>query len=236
MKEMEEKKLLIPTPEIAAEIAAVYEAISNTNDEEKYMALCDKFNEYIGVYDLFNKSFEEGGKVGLKDMTGKILVPAMYAQINNHFDYTCCRNMPVTAKDLNGKYGIVAADGSGKQLCPFIYDYTAYIPWSNSYAARIGKKYAILNARGEVIVEPIADSYCECMNGIIVFESEGKYGLVTEYGTYAEPVYDEIDENDDAVYATLGDKKGYIDEGGKFIDENDEETLEEAVLLYWVCN
>jgi hypothetical protein len=38
---------------------------------------------------------------------------------------------------------------------------------------------------------------------------------------------------DDKVYVRLDDQWGYLDEEGNFIDENDEETLDEVCVLYW---
>ena len=47
--------------------------------------------------------------------------------------------------------------------------------------------------------------------------------------------YDEIDEENGKVYVKLGERWGFVNcEDGTFIDEDDEDTLDEVVVLSWM--
>ena len=78
-------------------------------------------SRYIDRYDWYDTIYEENGKYGTKDATGKVLLPAQYDSIGELCHKIYCGDIPRVAK-MNGKAGLVKPDGSGIALTPFIYD------------------------------------------------------------------------------------------------------------------
>ena len=185
-------------------------------------------------YDFFDQIFEENGKKGIKDITGAIRVPALYSDFAETYHYDVFRNRPVPAANDQDKFALVTTDGTGRPVTPFIYDCIHQIDWTNFYLAKKDGKHAVLTNSGEEVVPCIIDSISEACNGISSFTSDGKEGLFTDTRLYVAPIFDEITENDEKVYARLGNQWGYIDEEGNFIEEHDEDALDDADLLWWI--
>ena len=68
---------------------------------------------YIERYDWFDTVFEEGGKLGLKDIKGDVVVPAKYDGFQERCHFLFARTVPRVAL-VRGKAGLVKADGSGE--------------------------------------------------------------------------------------------------------------------------
>ena len=69
-------------------------------------------------------------------------------------------------------------------------------------------------------------------NGIIVFEKDGKYGLVTCWGVYVPPIYNELTEDEhELVHADLNGQWGHISGEGTFISDEDEDTFDNTYCL-----
>jgi hypothetical protein len=52
---------------------------------------------------------------------------------------------------------------------------------------------------------------------------------------YVRPVYNAIDEKDGKVYVQLDERWGFVSsEDGTFIDEADENALDEVPVLHWM--
>ena len=70
-------------------------------------------------------------------------------------------------------------------------------------------------------------------NGYCVFEKNGKYGFITEWGELCEPRFDEIDVIDmgEPVRVKLGDQWGYVTTDNEFVTEEQQE--EEEYDLYY---
>ena len=75
-------------------------------------------SRYIDRYDWYDTIYEENGKYGTKDATGKVLLPAQYDGIGELCHKIYCGDIPRVAK-MNGKAGLVKPDGSGIALPPF---------------------------------------------------------------------------------------------------------------------
>ena len=74
------------------------------------------------------------------------------------------------------------------------------------------------------------------INGLIEVQIGDKSGLY-DYckNLYVRPVFDKIDEEKGKVYVQLGERWGFISsEDGSFIDENDEDALEDVPVLQWM--
>ena len=187
-------------------------------------------------YDFFDQVFEENGLKGIKDVKGNIRVPAIYTgfyQLYDHWGLFSLRmkRLPVCAYDKNGKCALVTTDGKGTQLTPFIYDAIKNEDLLDEFIVVQGKKKGVVDSCGNVLVPCEMDVVYEYFNSIRAFEAGGKFGLITSWGLYIAPIYDDMTEKDEYVYVRLGDTWGYIDYDGKFIDESDEETLDDSALL-----
>lgn len=220
---MKQKSKTLPTAEITNKFTT-YNAEMNSamrSDDfnlaneyiEKMEALCEE-------YDFFDQEFTENGLTGLKDITGQVRIPALYKAIGARYRYDHWRELPVPVINADDKYALALADGTGKPLCDFIYDYIAFFPWTDLFTATVGDKGTILRPDGTPHIPILIDKVYEPFNHIITIMNEGKYGLCTTSGDYVAPIYDEMEPDDnDNVHVRLGDTWGYISGDGEFLPE-----------------
>ena len=234
---MDKKNVLLqPTPEVVAEVVALLNEI-NTLEEQNpadRKPLCELYDRYFALkntYDLSDQIFEENGKKGLKNITGTILLPAIYNDIKACFNYSPAPHVAIPVSNESGKYALVQSDGKGTPITPFIYDDIDLLDYSNFYLAKKDQKYAVFTCRGKEFVPCIIDYFIEYCNDIYAFHSDGKEGLFTSRGLYVPPIFDQVG-GDDWVFVKKGNQSGYIDTEGNFIDKDDEAT-DTAELLAW---
>ncbi len=230
---MEKPTNPLPSAEIIERVNFLKSEIEKLDCATK---LFTEFENLRKEYQWWDIVFEENGKKGLKDVSGKIRVPAIYADFPILLPYTRWRSVPVIAQNEQGLYGLVKVDGSGDAITDFEYEYLSFEQWSGLFVAAKDGLCGIMNHQGQLLVPCELDGVCReiPINGHILVtlgEKQGIYNYV--YDLYIKPIYDEIDMKDDKVYVRLGDQWGYLDEEGNFIDENDEETLDEVCVLYW---
>lgn len=220
---MTQKNKALPTSEIINKFTT-YNAEMNAAMRNGDFNLANEYIEKIEAlhdeYDFFDQEFTENDLVGLKDITGKVRIPALYKAIGDRYRYDHWRELPVPVMNSEDKYAIVKADGSGTPLCEFAYDYITCFPWTNHFRAHVGGKTTLLRPNGTEFLPTMVDTIYEPFNHIIMLENEGKYGLCTLHGSYVAPIYDEMepDENDN-VHVRLGDTWGYISGDGQFLAE-----------------
>ena len=236
IKAMNEK--MVPTTEVVNQKLAILSQMNAALQDQNYeeanakLALSKALNE---KYNFFDQVFEENGKQGVKDITGKVLVPALFSDFCETYHYDALRGKPLGALNEQGKCALVTTDGTGTTLTPFEYDAIHISAYDNYYISRQGDKRGVIQPNGTVVVPCIIDEIWEPVNGITLFASNGKHGLFTNWGTYVEPVYDEIEEKDEKPYARLGDTWGYLDIEGQFIAENDPELDNTDLLDYFMA-
>lgn len=233
----------IATEEVVKRVDFIVDILSKAIDKEVSLkrseieALEDEYYRLMESYDLFDQVFDEGGKKGVRNVAGKILVPALYKDFSETYAYKSSGYvMPVPACDFNDKYAIVNCDGNGTPLCSFEYDMikfmfgscTLYKCWK-----RVGDKYltGVIDGEGNLLVPCEMDEVYAISNSIAVIEKDGKFGGLTTFNSYIEPLYDEIEERDGFLTACKDGKWGYISSKGEFIDENDEERMDSTELL-----
>jgi len=228
------------TTEIINRIDYLLNTIDKLVEEEKYNKankLQEEFNKIEEEYNLFDQIYEENGKKGVKDIAGKILIPAIYSDYSECYSYTFKREAPMAAKNDKGKYALVSTDGKGTPLCDFKYDFITFKPYTDLYTCCIntdeGKhKLGLLTYNGEEIVPCEMDTIYGISNCIISFEKGDKYGLITCWGLYVPPIYDEMEEDEDEwVHVKLNGQWGHISEDGNFIPDEDEETFDDTICL-----
>lgn len=189
-------------------------------------------------YDLMDTVYEVNGKKGIKDIKGNVRVPALYSDFAVLYAYTGFRNTPVIALNDEGKFAIVKANGTGEAICGFEYDDIDIEPLSKLFIARKNGKAALMNHRAQLLTPLELDIVYTYMpiNGLIEVKIGDKSGLY-DYckNLYVRPVFDKIDEKEGKVYVQLGERWGFISsEDGSFIDENDEDALEDVPVLLWM--
>ena len=220
---MKQKSKTLPTAEITNKFTtynAEMNAAMNKGDFNLANEYIEKMEALCEEYDLFDQEFTENGLTGLKDITGQVRIPALYKTIGARYRYDHWRELPVPVMNGEDKYAIVNADGSGKPICDFIYDYIAFCPWTDHFIVRRGSKVTILRPDGTELLPTMVDTIYEPFNHIIMLENEGKYGLCTLHGSYVAPIYDEMEPDDnDNVHVRLGDTWGYISGDGEFLPE-----------------
>lgn len=207
-------------------------------DWNRMAALSEEQIQIEEQYDLMDTIYEVNGKKGIKDIKGNVRVPALYSDFAVLYAYTSFRNTPVIALNDEGKFAIVKANGTGEAICGFEYEDIDIEPLSKLFIVRKDGKAALMNHQGELLTPLELDKVYKYMpiNGLIEVQMGDKSGLY-DYcrKLYVRPVYDKIDEKDEKVYVQWGERWGFINgEDGTFIDENDEETLEEVVVMKWM--
>ena len=183
-------------------------------------------SRYIDRYDWYDTIYEENGKYGTKDATGKVLLPAQYDGIGELCHKIYCGNIPRVAK-LNGKAGLVKPDGSGIALTPFIYDSISYMLIGPYYKVKKDGKLGIIGKDGHVIAPCIMDEITYPTGRCVVIRCGKKYGLVDRgvNNLYIAPQYDSIKFVDMEQPCTVmrDGVEGVINETGTFM------TLEESL-------
>lgn len=116
-----------PQPKATKEIAEEYKKLSEivlsdeeTRERDDFFELDCRCVHLILHYDWLNYEFTDPctGKKGMKDITGAIIIPPRFDGFLEFRSYLYSPHDPVKMF-ANGKYGIVAADGSGKVLLQF---------------------------------------------------------------------------------------------------------------------
>ena len=225
---MEEKQLLRPTLEVVEKVQNCLEVLKKTEMDDEYWEAAKELAIYQQEWDWSNYTFTDPttGKTGVKDVTGKVLVPAEYDDFNFIGAFDFYHETPKPAKK-DGKWGLVSGNGTNQVLADFKYDDVRNYPYSTLFCYHAdGKKetFGSLTADGKELVPNILTSYFEPCNGIVVIESNGKYGVVDE-GTYDVilPQYDYADcgEIDGNVIFTKDGVKGYVNTHNEFVSIED---------------
>lgn len=231
-----DKKLPKATAEQAKEYDALMQkmnSIDSSWSSDAADAVYNRLSELENNYDWFNVEFTDPatGKKGVKDVTGRILIPAQYDDVLTLGSYMYHRVFPhAVMKD--GKVGIVKADGSGEAMTDFRFDTAAWICGSDLFMATWGgdkDHCGVVDALGNVVCPNILTGFSPVdINQIIFIESHGKHGVI-DGGTHlcVLPEYDEVESSpDDFIVFRKDGQEGYISEDGEFVTkeqyENDE--------------
>ena len=237
---------LIPTAEVIeyndSLTAKITEMLGAENPDYDEINTCiEEQHAMHQKYTFFDQTFEENGLVGVKDVKGNVRVPALYTDFYQLYDYLDThspelKGYPVCAYDANDKCALVTTDGKGTPFTPFVYDVIAKDNFSNNFMTVNDEKKGMMDKQGTILIPCEMDTIYDAFNGIYTFEAGGKFGLYTDWKLYIAPIYDEMTDKDDNIYVRLGDTWGYLDYDGKFIDEADQETLDESDLLNYEPN
>ena len=184
--------------------------------------LHDLWNEY-GYPSFESMTYEEDGKIGLLDLVGRKLSPAIYEDFCFTYDWSLfTTDFQIVAKK-DGKWGIV--DFEGNIVCPFKYDRIVRIKDSMYHLAVKNGKQGVVNHRGKLIIPCSMDSIHtpDFKYEPFFFRKNYKWGWYWNgdssfYNCHQKPMYDEIyymteeewdklDDEDEEFFEALVDGK-----------------------------
>ena len=188
---------------------------------EEYQVLSKKEDEFADMaLDMRDVIFEENGKVGLRSVTGELLVPAIFDEIPERYDCISeikepCGRVPVVR---DHKYALCKMDGKGTLVTDFVYDRIFRYFWSNyQYFITVnGGKKGVIAINGEEIVPCEVDEIYEMMDsdGCIPLRKGDKWGLVF-YDVATEVIYDDYKFDGEMAMVKKEGKWYYINAEGQ---------------------
>lgn len=226
------KKRVMPTEEQAREyvncvkaLQCYYEGIRVEGIEkismDEYPTFSKKEDEFANMaLDMRDVIFEENGKVGLRRVTGELLVPALFDEIPERYDCISeiqepCGRVPVV-KDH--KYALCKTDGKGTLVTDFVYDRIFRYFWSNyQYFITVNEgKKGVIDTLGKEIVHCEMDEIYEMIDedGCMPLRKGDKWGLVF-YDVATEVIYDDYKIEDEMGMVKKDGEWYYIDFNGK---------------------
>ena len=226
---MEEvKKLSRPTLEVLEKLENCMAVLNKSGVGDEYWKASEELNTLEQEWDWYNYTFTDPatGKVGVKDVTGKVLVPAEYDEIGFEGNYFYYHETPKAVKK-DGKWGLVTGNGTNQVLTGFKYDRLTTYPYTSLFCFHADGKsdtFGILYADGTELVPNILTSCSEVCNGIISFESNGKYGVLDlDTNDVLMPQYDNLECEDlDGLITFVKDGvKGYVNTHNEFVTIED---------------
>lgn len=218
-----------------SQLWAQYEALDVESSE--FDSVKNELLTFVDNYDWDNYPFRDPmtGKVGIKDVLGNIIVPPAYDScrsalsfIDTHLNKTPC------VMEINGYVGMVEADGSGRELSPFIYK--GLVPLKELVILLFSPlffflkenkgTYGIMNNQGKIVCPDIltfidhSDSKLyELIDDILIISDGTKYGVVdTTESVVIPPIYDMIETpvDHELIFHKNG-QKGYVSFEGEFV-------------------
>ena len=227
----------IATPEALAEVNRLQELIEAESDKNKEDKLFQSREKIISSYCWGDIPFKDDGKIGLKDILGRVVVPAQFDNVLDCDSSVIDAVSSVCRVEINGKIGLVRKDGSGTMVIPAEYDEAYDIMYFNGYGVMKDGKWSILNRNGEEIVPFIIDEILEPYGSCLFFKSEGKIGCIdpkcelpyvpAEYESY------ELASIDEPYKFVRDGKEGYVTGDGKFISEDELDDYNGYIIGEW---
>ena len=251
----------LPAPEKEKEVVSPYIVTENPLSDkpfapkeiaERYCKLSDagewneEYYDIVGKYNLDGIIFEgKDGKKGLKDCCENILVPAKYDGFGFIPKPFVFKRKSVNAV-RDGKYVLVALDGSGEELTKEPYDeirLATYYHLGSPYVYRKNgmKAWGFMNTSGGEVCENIIDKYYWGQNSMW-YDSGEKMGYWQFGVIFLQPIYDNIEmtgDPEDPLIFTLNGVQGYVRFDGSFLPLSDfkkmEEEDEDSIVWDFIC-
>jgi hypothetical protein len=240
---MKEKTTLPrPTVELLNQFDLLREKLTDTQlSDDDCDEVMGQINDLLDAYDWTNYEFIDPatGLRGVKNPVGEVLVPAAYDFFNFMGDHFTFR-LSHMAAEKDGKYGIVAADGTGRVICDFRFDYLIWDPFIHLYKGfwdGVKKRFGLVTPEGEVLIPNILTKGYLPWNSFVCIESDGKFGAFDiDTRQFVLPEYDGIaSEPEENVLFVKDGIEGYvIEETGEFVPkdqfENDDKYADACVF------
>ena len=229
-------------PKASPENYAYWEALKEQaheafqRDSDSANDLYSLLGSFESQFDWFEIPFENEGKFGIKDIVGRVVIPAKYDGFLylQSMVFPSPKSSPV---ELETKIGLVERY-SGKELTEFKYDSMWRMQFHNNYYFRIegSKAVGAISDQGVELVPCIMDQLEELTVGVI-FKSGDKYGyLALDYGFCVPPIYDDISviDLDIPLVFILNGVEGNVSNTGQFYSKEYLERMEEDDSLEYV--
>jgi len=240
---MKEKTTLPrPTVELLNQFDLLREKLTDTQlSDDDCDEVMGQINDLLDAYDWTNYEFIDPatGLRGVKNPVGEVLVPAAYDFFNFMGDHFTFR-LSHMAAEKDGKYGIVAADGTGRVICDFRFDYLIWDPFIHLYKGfwdGVKKRFGLVTPEGEVLIPNILTKGYLPWNSFVCLESDGKFGAFDiDTRQFVLPEYDGIaSEPEENVLFVKDGIEGYVIEyTGEFVPkdqfENDDKYADAYVF------
>lgn len=240
-----EKKCKKATPDVRIEYHDIMARLYGMDPKsEDFVSTCKSLHKLINNYCWDNEVYEENGKVGLKTVFGKVLVPAMFDYIVPGGSYF--RQLDKIHAIYEGSSVLVNTDGSGN-----------YVPkkanmWLRPVMFEVNKVTydpIIITERRMMTLEGVVDSECDNNDDYdeefisyrgteyTVVERNHKYGLCNGNVTtdvlfkriffeYGCPI---------KVYFDIDGEPGYITENGEYTTDENRDNLWRIDSPYYPC-
>src|SRR5690554_1149005 len=174
------------------------------------IAICTFMATALQAQEL--KSFEENGKYGLKDQSGKVIVEAKYSE--------CRKDGEVFRVEINLEWGLI--DGkTGKEIIAPKYltmnEFSEGLAW-----VQLDRKGGYINTTGKVVIPIAYDAYemgNDFYEGTATVAKDGKHGVIDKTEKTLVPFkYHSIGEFSEGMASIrLADKFGFVNKSGKEI-------------------
>lgn len=180
---------------------------ADANEQIRYIrggfAVINKLGKY-GLVDLENGNTIEPRYDGVRVSPGPIVVT-------------------IVGSGRNRRYGLLSA--SGDEISPPVYVWLSGFGANGIAVISEGGKFGCINARGQMIVEPMYDQMRQFSEGYAAILQDGKWGYIDVYGNVViEPVFDWVYDFSEGLAVVRegesdGGKRGYIDTNGNYVIE-----------------
>ena len=198
----------IVTKEVIEQYQKDIAAAMEMTDDHAQLEKLNEIERMAEQYDWSNQVFtdETTGKKGLRSVDGTLLVPALYDEFPEVGSYRLFPKRPHVAR-LGDKYGIVAADGTGKPLTAFIYDYLAWDYYSPLFIAQWGgvkDLKGLIFEDGQVLVPCVIKKLYLRWNNLCCYDGEKKMGIINLFEMRCTaPLFDTIDMEPESGLVTV---------------------------------
>ena len=206
------------TKEVLEQYQKDLAAAMQISDDLAQLNELNEIEQMAEHYDWDNQVFvdEKTGKKGLRGVDGTVLVPALYDEFPEVGSYRLFYKRPHVARQ-GDKYGIVAADGTGKPLTAFIYDSLEWDYLSPLYIAQWGGEKdlkGLIFEDGQVLVPCVIKKLYARWNNLCCYDGEKRMGIIDLYRMKCTaPLFDAIDmEPESGMIMVIKDgKEGVLD-------------------------
>lgn len=219
----------IQSSEENADFSEMCSNMMDIMDSDEYFELGQELANLMEDYDWMDEVFEENGKKGLRNVKGEVVVPPIYDEFLSVVAYGYEANC---VAQLDGKSGLVKRDGKGTPVSDFDFEYIESIPFTPAHAVwkEGSDKFALMI--GKELVTPFElDKFCGASDGVIVFETDGKMGMLAydPNFVYIAPEYDSIDyDGCGSCFTFVKDGiEGRVTYEGKFVSNEEFDSLSE---------
>jgi hypothetical protein len=157
--------------------------------------------------------FYENGKVGYKNASGQVVIPATYYAGSEMMQLASGGNYAIVVKDRKRGY----IDDRGNAFIPFIYEDASVFSYNLARVMMNGKN-GFINANGETLIPFIYDFAGDFNNGLARVQKDNRWGFIDVRGNAVIPIqYESVGDfaNGLAPVKLPEGKWGFISQKGK---------------------